>query len=87
MKACTMKTIAITRAEYLGKYEIRFAFSDETEQTIDFSTFLNRSRHPTTRKYLDKQLFRNFQIEHGDIVWNDYELCFPIGDLYEGNVR
>jgi len=24
---------------------------------------------------------------YGDIVWNDYELCFPILDLYEGNIR
>jgi len=81
-----MKTIAITQAEYLGQYEIRLTFSDRTEQTIDFSGFLNRSKNPMTRKFLDKKLFRNFQIEHGDIVWNDYELCFPIGDLYEGNV-
>jgi hypothetical protein len=82
-----MKTIAVTHAEYLGKYEIRFTFSDETEKTVDFSTFLNRSRNPMTRKYLDKKLFMSFQIEHGDIVWNDYELCFPIGDLHEGCLR
>jgi len=82
-----MKTIAITQAEYLGKYEIHLTFSDQTEQLIDFSAFLNRSKNPMARKYLDKKLFRNFQVEHGDIVWNDYELCFPIGDLYEGSVR
>jgi hypothetical protein len=38
------------------------------------------------RKYLDKKLFRDFKIEYGDIIWNDYEMCFPIGDLYEGKV-
>ncbi len=38
------------------------------------------------RKYLDKKLFRNYKIEYGDIVWNDYEICFPILDLYEGRV-
>jgi hypothetical protein len=82
-----MKTIAVAQAEYLGKYVIHFTFSDETEQTVDFGVFLNRSNNPMTRKYLDQKLFRNFQIEHGDVVWNDYELCFPIGDLYEGNVK
>jgi len=81
-----MKTIAVTQAEYLGQYEIRFTFSDQTEQTIDFSGFLNRSNNPMTRKFLDEKFFRNFRIEFGDIVWNDYELCFPIGDLHEGNV-
>ena len=82
-----MKTIAITHAEYLGKHEIHFKFSDKTEQTIDFSGFLNRSRNPMTRKFLDNNLFQVFKIEYGDIVWNDYELCFPILDLYEGNIR
>ena len=82
-----MKTIAITQAKYLGEYEIHFTFSDLTERTIDFSGFLNSSHHPTTRKYLDKKFFKCFHIEYGDIVWNDYELCFPIGDLFEGNVR
>jgi len=81
-----MKTIAITQATYLGRYEIHFLFSDQTEKTIDFSGFLNRSRNPMTRKFLDKALFKGFKVEFGDIVWNDYELCFPIRDLYEGNV-
>jgi hypothetical protein len=82
-----MKTIAITRAEYLGKHEIRFMFSDQTERTIDFGGFLSRAHNPMTRKFLDKNLFQVFKIEYGDIVWNDYELCFPILDLYEGNIR
>jgi len=82
-----MKTIAVTQAKYLGEYEIHLTFSDQTEQTVDFSGFLNRSHHPSTRKYLDKKLFKSFHIEYGDIVWNDYELCFPIGDLHEGIVR
>ena len=81
-----MKTIAITHATYLRKHEIHFSFSDQTERTIDFSGFLNRSRNPMTRKFLDKKLFKSFRIEFGDIVWSDYELCFPIRDLYDGNV-
>jgi hypothetical protein len=82
-----MKTIAITQAEYLGKHEIRFMFSDQTERVIDFGGFLSHANNPMTRKFLDKNLFQVFKIEYGDIVWNDYELCFPILDLYEGNIR
>ncbi|MDR1383890.1 MAG: DUF2442 domain-containing protein [Planctomycetaceae bacterium] len=81
-----MKTIAITQAKYLGKYEIHFIFSDKTERTIDFSVFLNRSNNPVSRKFLNKKLFQNFQIEYGDIIWNNYELCFPVWDLYEGDI-
>ena len=39
-----------------------------------------------TRKYLDKSLFRNFSLAYGDLIWNDYEMCFPIWDLHEGKV-
>lgn len=39
-----------------------------------------------TKKYLDKNLFQSFSLEYGDLIWNDYEMCFPIWDLYEGDI-
>jgi hypothetical protein len=78
--------ISILRAEYLVDHKIKFRFSDETERIVDFSRFLNQAKNPMTRKYLDEKLFRDFTIQHGDIIWNDYELCFPIWDLYRGEV-
>jgi len=39
-----------------------------------------------TRKFLDINEFKKFKIEYGDLVWNDYEMCFPIIDLYEDNI-
>ena len=78
--------ISIEKAEYQGDYRIRFEFSDETEQIIDFGNFLKNAKNPMTRKYLDESLFQSFSIEYGDIVWNDYEMCFPIWDLHEGEV-
>jgi len=39
-----------------------------------------------TKKYLDKQLFEKYTIEYGDIIWNNYELCFPVWDLHEGKI-
>jgi hypothetical protein len=78
--------ISITKAEYLGDYKINFSFSDGIERLIDFSHFLTNSKNPMTRKYLNKQLFKNYSINYGDIIWNDYELCFPIWDLHEGEI-
>lgn len=78
--------ISINNAEYLGDYKIKFTFSDETERIVDFSNFLQNARNQMTRKYLDKQLFRKYSIQYGDIVWNDYEMCFPIWDLHEGKI-
>ena len=39
-----------------------------------------------TKKHLDKNLFKTFKIEYGDIHWNDFEMCFPIWDLHEGKI-
>lgn len=78
--------ISIQKAEYKGDYKIYFQFSDGTEQAIDFGDFLKKARNPMTKKYLDKDLFQKFTIEYGDIIWNDYEMCFPIWDLHEGRI-
>lgn len=78
--------ISIAHAEYLGEYKIKFTFSDQKEKLIDFYPFLSNARNPMTQKYLDTKLFQDFKIEYGDIVWHDYELCFPIWNLYEGKI-
>jgi hypothetical protein len=78
--------ISIHKAQYLVDYKILFGFSDGTEKEIDFSKFLHDARNPMTRKYLDNQLFQKFTIAYGDIIWNDYEMCFPIWELHEGNI-
>lgn len=78
--------ISILKADYQGEYKIRFSFSDQTVKVIDFFTFLNKSKNPMTKKYLNKNLFQNYSIQYGDIIWNDYEMCFPIWDLHEGNI-
>lgn len=78
--------ISITSAVYIQDYQIKFSFSDGIERIIDFREFLMNARNPMTTKYLDKKLFRNYTIEYGDIIWNDYEMCFPIWDLHEGKI-
>ena len=78
--------ISIQEVVYKGDYKIKFLFSDGVERTIDFESFLKSSKNPMTNKYLNKELFKSFTIEYGDIVWNDYELCFPIWDLHNGEI-
>jgi DUF971 family protein len=78
--------ISIIKAEYMGDYRIKFSFSDGIEKVIDFNDFLKNARNTMTNKYLDKQLFKKYTIVYGDIIWNDYEMCFPIWDLHEGSI-
>jgi len=74
--------ISILNAEYKGNYKIKLYFSDNIVKTIDFKNFLMNAKNPMTKKYLDENLFSNYSIKYGDLIWNDYELCFPIYDLY-----
>lgn len=78
--------ISIDRAKYAGDYKIELHFSDGVTKVIDFSSFLINAKNPMTKKYLDQKLFQNFTLVYGDLVWNDYELCFPIWDLHEGKI-
>jgi hypothetical protein len=73
-----MESFRINNADYLGDYKIKFCFSDGVEQVIDFAGFLNNAKNPMTKKYLDKALFQKYTIEYGDIIWNAYEMCFPV---------
>jgi hypothetical protein len=79
--------IAINKATYKGGYRIHFEFDDGVERLIDFGPFLRSARNPMTKKYLDKGLFQSFTLDHGDVQWNDFELCFPIWELYEGDIK
>ncbi len=78
--------ISIISAEYIRDYKINLTFSDGVVRVIDFGPFLISAKNPMAKKYLDKKLFKKYSIEYGDIVWNDYEMCFPIWDLYEGKI-
>jgi len=76
--------ISIRNAEYVNDFTISLSFSDNIKQVIDFGPFLRKSKNPMTSKYLAQDLFQSFRIENGDLVWGDYELCFPIWDLHQG---
>ncbi|HTE01365.1 MAG TPA: DUF2442 domain-containing protein [Mucilaginibacter sp.] len=79
--------IEIITANYIGDYAIRISFNDGTEKLVDFKPFLLKSLHPSISKYLDENLFQNFEIIDGNLNWNNYDLIFPIHDLHEGIIN
>ncbi|MDO9224901.1 MAG: DUF2442 domain-containing protein [Pseudomonadota bacterium] len=82
----TPPEINIVRAEQNGDYRIRLDFDDGSSQTVDFLPFLSRATHPDIRVFLQPELFRAFRLEYGELVWGDYELCFPTIDLYRNSL-
>jgi hypothetical protein len=80
------RTINITQADRIGDYTLHLQFDDQTEQIVDFKPFLSESLHPQIRAYLDSKKFAAFRIEYGELVWGDYDLCFPVYDLYRNRI-
>ena len=75
--------LAVVKAEYLGGYKLNIVFNDGHQQQIDFESFICNAINPNINKYRDLALFKAYRITDGDLEWNDFDLCFPIADLYE----
>ncbi len=80
------QVISIEQAKQLGDYKLHLVFNDQSSQVVDFQPFLSQSLNQLIRKYLAPEEFAKFEIDQGDLEWNDYELCFPIADLYENRI-
>ena len=81
------KIINIIEAEQVGDYCIRLRFDDGVKQTIDFKVFLLNSCHPDIRTFLEPSRFASFRLAYGELVWGDYEMCFPMIDLYRNQIN
>lgn len=82
-----MRTIKIINAKYLEDYKIQLVFNDEQTKIIDFSDLLNSTPYNNEKKFLKKEMFQQFKIELGDLIWNDYDMCFQAKNLYKGILR
>lgn len=81
-----MIPLAITDIIRTGDYRLCLLFNDGKEQEVDFLPFLSSSRHPAIRHFLEPECFAAYRLEYGDLIWGDYELCFPIADLYDNRL-
>lgn len=81
-----MNPINITAVEQVDDYALRLSFDDGVVQTVDFKPFLSLSRHPDIRAFLEPTRFATYRLEYGELVWGDYDLCFPIADLYHNHL-
>jgi hypothetical protein len=78
--------LEIVEAEHLSGHKLRLHFNDRTQRDVDFGPFLRKAQNPDLTKYRDIKKFKSFRIHHGDLMWGDYEMIFPIVDLYRGTI-
>lgn len=82
-----LKQIKIAHVKQVGHYALQIEFSDRKTQVVDFEPFLQKSVHPEVRKFLNPQKFKNFKVIDGDLMWGDYDMIFPIHDLYNNSIN
>lgn len=81
-----IKYLSVENAVYLSDFAMRLTFNDGNEKLVDFKPFLTKSKHPSIKKYLIENNFRQYKIVDGNLMWNDYDLIFPVSDLYSGKI-
>lgn len=82
-----MKNVNIIQAKYIDNYTLEIVFDDDKKNIVDFGSFLQTHSHPQYNKYKKIENFKKFKIENGNVVWGkDWDLIFPVSDLYKGKV-
>ena len=79
--------IIIADAVYLRDYKIKIFFKDKTVKVVDFKEFLfNEYVHPIYKRYRKLSVFKKFDVIDGNLNWYDYEMIFPVEQLYAGKI-
>jgi hypothetical protein len=78
--------LEVNSAEYVGDFTLLIGFNDGCTQKVSFKSFLKKTLHPEIKKYYKESNFKKYKIVDGNINWNDYDMIFPVEDLYEGKV-
>lgn len=80
------KTIEVVNARYTEGFRLHVFFSDGTSREVDFGLFVKRCRLPDVVKYAKPNAFKRFRVVNGNVMWGDYEMIFPVEQLYQGKI-
>ena len=77
--------LTVVEVEYIGGLSLKLTFSDGFVRILDFSEYLFLHPHPQHDIYQNPDKFRECYIDCGNLVWGkDWDMIFPIEDLYSG---
>ncbi len=80
------KTIVVVDARYTEGFCLLVSFSDGTSREVDFGLFVKRCKLPDVVKYAKPNAFKRFRLVNGNVMWGDYEMIFPVEQLYQGKI-
>lgn len=78
--------IKILAVKQVGDFALELRFSDDKVQIFDFEPFLRKNGNPEIQKYLELENFRKYILKDGELMWGDFDLIFPVADLYGNSV-
>ena len=78
--------LRVKQASYVPRYKVDIEFNDGEHRVVDFGPFLKKAQNPMFAKYRRVSEFKSFHVEHGDLMWGDFEMIFPIEDLHRGEI-
>jgi hypothetical protein len=78
--------LRVKQANYVPRYKVEVEFNDGKHCVVDFGPFLQKAPNPMFSKYRRLKEFKAFHIRNGDLMWGDFEMIFPIEDLYRGEI-
>jgi len=82
-----MKELTVKSAKHITNHRLEVTFSDGARREVDFKPFLQRFRHPDLERYKKVTEFKKYKVIDGNINWHDYNMIFPVEDLYKGEIR
>jgi hypothetical protein len=83
-----MKSIAVKEVTYIDGYKLEIVFTNDKKKLVDFQQFLTTHSHPQYNKYKKTENFKRFKIENGNVIWGkDWDMIFPVYDLYQGRIN
>ena len=83
-----MSAISVKEVNYIYNFLLQITFNDNKKNVIDFGVFLATHSHSQFNKYKKINNFKKFKIENGNVVWSkDWDMMFPIFDLYNGTLN
>ncbi|MGY0219379.1 DUF2442 domain-containing protein [Endozoicomonadaceae bacterium StTr2] len=82
-----MGEVTISSVRHIKDYILELIFSDGHTQRIDFAPFIFLSGHPVIEAYQDMGRFLGYKLLDGNLNWDDYNMIFPVKDLYKDRLR
>lgn len=81
-----MTKISVASARHLRDHILEITFEDGHQSVVDFAPFIFSVEHPDYEPYKNIEKFLAFEIEDGNLNWDDYTMIFPVEDLYTNRI-